>query len=220
MEKPNTRQSSQNSPFWESAIPIESYPINGITVVGNKKVSNTCCFKSIVRGMLHNGAKFLEIDSKIVPLTYAAIFELAEFPDPGKMFDTVNPTHLESLERILAKIPLIQLHFFVGTEKDGVWFTTPEPHQIIGTGDCVIRILNKGNHFEFITSPDELFSPVILFEVELIQLQQLQQLHVETMEHHYEEHWIEVSHIGGETILSSGMVSGHHIELFVSEDTS
>lgn len=139
--------------FKQLAIPVLCKPNNG--VVG--WYTNKCCFISIVDGMKHHGAQYLQLEGGVIKLEAIQLMFFAEFLETHTMIDTDNASHKECLERLVRFLPAIQLHFFVGRNIDGVWYTTPDPAVVFGSGRCIIRILNKGAHFEFITTHENAF---------------------------------------------------------------
>jgi hypothetical protein len=91
------------------------------------------------------------------PLTSLNLLLLSEYKDINNVIDTDNIYHLECLERLVKRIPSIQLHFFIGSSINNQWMTAPDPHVVIGNGTHIIRILNKGMHFECITNDSSSF---------------------------------------------------------------
>lgn len=126
--------------------------------------TNKCCFISIYDGLISLGVT--EIRGEII--TPFVLMQHAYFMEENVMFDTDNETHVYCMEALMAGLLRgIQVHFYIGKEIDGEWKTTPDPVRVFGTlsnkksvngNPFIIRVLNKnGIHFEYITSPGELF---------------------------------------------------------------
>lgn len=141
------------SAFDQQAIPIQTVPNNGIIKTSVITYTNKCCFLSIFHGLQSIGIDFIEF----VENTPINLMILSNFLEVHTMIDTDNKKHIKCLEKLVSNLPNIQLHFFIGKFIDNVWMTTPDPSVIIGSGKNIIRILNKGAHFEYITSDANVF---------------------------------------------------------------
>jgi len=149
VESLETIRKSPTSKFTDIALEVET-KANG----GNVEFyTNKCCFISIYDGLIYLG--ITEINTlKITPLILMMIADFLEF---DTMIDTDDIEHKRCLEYLVSQLPDIKLHFFIGKSINNSWTTTPDPTVIIGNGNRIIRILNKGCHFEFITTRTEQF---------------------------------------------------------------
>ena len=123
--------------YFETAGQIQTYPMTYV---------NKCLFLSIEGGLhLH----------KRNWITASFLMKTADFMNDD-MVDLDNPGHQQMLERLAAMLPDFQLHFHVGVQENQKWQTLPYAHAIYGNGNAtkVIRILQKGNHFERIAVTD------------------------------------------------------------------
>lgn len=154
----HTCRKSSSYRFEDLAIDVTTKPNDGI--VGT--YSSKCCFISIADGMINRGAKQLQINGTLVPLTALELLKLANFTDPTALLDTDNPTHQACLLELVRAIPQIQLVFYVGVQQNGKWRTTPDPAAVFGTGKSPIRILNMGRHFENILTGDDKFVDIVI----------------------------------------------------------
>lgn len=143
----NTREEEPNYKFDHIGIPINTKPNTGCLVSPEGiPFYNKCCFISISEGLRNNG---------IIEIPEFDLMLLVNFLDPFKMIDTDDPDDQECLEK-LSELFSVQLQFFIGTKREDQWYTTPEPSVTFGNGP-IIRILNKGAHFEYITTPGSEF---------------------------------------------------------------
>ena len=121
---------------------------------GKKQLTNTCIFHSICDGLLNHGITHVVRGTVLYPATPFNLILLSGFDYPHEMLDTFNPNHVKCLETLLKLIPEVQLHFYIGMKKDNDWFAAPDSPSKFGRGTTIIKILNKGQHFEFILNPD------------------------------------------------------------------
>lgn len=134
-----------NSKFRDQAIEVSTEPNNGYVA---PKYYNKCCFIAISDGMQKIGINVSALE----------LMHIANFVNLSTMIDTDKPGHREILNRVTQHFPQIQLQFFVGVSSANKWLTTQTPTcDPIGAGKNIIRILNKGAHFEYITSSPKLF---------------------------------------------------------------
>ena len=142
----------QNSDYTFKQLAISCHTLynNGGVTENNINYSNKCCFWSIYHGLLHNKIYFVNGGK----LSVFNLMKLSGFTNRYQLIDTDNPTHQKALEKLLSYLPNIQLHFFIGKNNNGTWQTTPDASATLGSGSIIIRILNTGSHFEFITNPN------------------------------------------------------------------
>lgn len=145
-----TLRDSPTSKFTDIALKVETKS-NGGNV--GYDYTNKCCFISIYDGLMYLGITYIR-SLEITPLILMIV---ADFLEPDTMIDTDNVDHKKCLEYLVSQLSDIKLHFFIGKMINNSWTTTPDPTVIIGTGNRIIRILNKGCHFEFITTSTEQF---------------------------------------------------------------
>jgi len=129
------------SKFDSLAIDVETEPNKGVVNTIKITYTNKCCFIAICDGLKN------KLSLELTPFD---LMSLANFLEPDTLVDTYNPKHLACLEQLVEYLPDIKLHFFIGQYSGNKWKTTPDPSVIIGKGNEIIRILNKGCHFEFI----------------------------------------------------------------------
>ncbi len=141
------------SSFATQSITIQTTPNNGIVKTPTITYTNKCCFVSISHGLKSIGIDFIEF----IEVTPINLMILANFLEVYTMIDTDNLTHRKCLEKLVVQLPNIQLHFFIGKFVNNTWMSTPDPSVIIGSGKNIIRILNKGSHFEYITTGSNMF---------------------------------------------------------------
>ena len=145
-----TMRDSPTSKFTDIALEVTTKS-NGGNV--GYDYTNKCCFISIYDGLMYLGITYIR-SLEITPLILMIV---ADFLEPDTMIDTDNVDHKKCLEYLVSQLPDVKLHFFIGKRINNSWTTTPDPSVIIGTGNRIIRILNKGCHFEFITTCTEQF---------------------------------------------------------------
>jgi hypothetical protein len=79
----------------------------------------------------------------------------SNYIDRNALIDTDNPIHEQILVN-LADIFKIKIHFFIGVKDQfGNWSCVPDHYREFGQASSespIIRILNKPNHFEYITT--------------------------------------------------------------------
>lgn len=161
------------SKFNQLSIPVKTMFNNGVIKTPNGYITNGCCFKSIAHGMRSNGIR--RVLNKY-PVSSLNLIRIANYKDINIILDTDNDIHLKCLEMLVKKIPELQLHFFFGMFVGNQWMTGPDPSIIIGKGPCVIRILNKPGHFEYITNDaKEFVRPPRTMTLEKLILDQIEQ---------------------------------------------
>ncbi|XWV26268.1 hypothetical protein QJ857_gp0807 [Tupanvirus soda lake] len=102
--------------------------------------TNKCFFISVSQGLA-------ELGIKVSPSDLAYQCNMINHV----MVDTDNSVH-NAFIRDMANYYKIKLEIYIGTFEDDEWYTTPDPTTIIGSGSNVIRILNKGAHFELLAA--------------------------------------------------------------------
>jgi len=145
-----TTRQAPTSKFTDIALEVTTKP-NGGNV--EYDYTNKCCFIAIFDGLMALGISYIR-SLEITPLILMIV---SDFLELDTMIDTDNVEHKKCLEYLVGQLPDIKLHFFIGKIINNSWTTTPDPSVIIGTGNRIIRILNKGYHFEFITTSTEQF---------------------------------------------------------------
>ncbi len=109
--------------------------------------SNKCFFISISQGL-----------DNLCDLSPLDIVDLIYFSDRINVFDTDNPSHVKCIKFLVDILPVIQIQIFIGTlQEDNLWYTTQDYSAKYGDDKHIIRILNKDEHFELITSPAKVF---------------------------------------------------------------
>ena len=160
------RNDDPNYKFNQLQIAVQTESNTG--VMG--EFTNKCCFWSIYHGLQ---SLKIEFSNDLVELTPESLLYIAEFLEANTMIDTDNPDHFNCLVTLVNNLPDIQLQFFIGCNVNNTWMTTPDPSVIIGTGSQIIRILNKGIHFEYITTdPNKFINPIEKMNSELAIQQQ------------------------------------------------
>ena len=141
-------RSDVKSIFKDIAIPVAT-----IANSGRYGTNDTlaCCWISIAHGFISfNEHQYADP---------GLLKTLANFKWQNTLVDTDNEKHLKCLETFSAQFPKFQFQFFIGRyDKElKVWFVTQDPGITFGNGLNIIRIINKGSHFEFITTPNDKF---------------------------------------------------------------
>ena len=119
-----------------------------------KKHTKKCFFLAVIHGFRENNIKIFnnldvsQLSENDVDNLYA--FKLAQKYNMlnNKLVDTDKPYHLRVVENI-ARSFRVRIEFYMGHYKDQ-WYTTPDPAYVIGISKTVIRILNRGAHFEYL----------------------------------------------------------------------
>lgn len=130
--------------FDQQAIHVQTKPNSGLITTRFAYYTLKCCFLSIKDGLVA-----LNIYTSLSAFNLMQHVGFLEF---DTMIDTDNMLHKQALTK-LANWLGIQLEFFFGTCINNKWHTTPDPSVVIGKSKNIIKILNKGNHFELITTP-------------------------------------------------------------------
>lgn len=110
--------------------------------------TNKCFFISVSHGLE-------SLNESIHPFTLAKSFNMLN----NDMIDTDNQNHSNIITNIV-HIFEIKIECYVGSYNitTNKWVTTPYPSKIYGNNDKrIIRILNKGSHFEFLTKLEQGF---------------------------------------------------------------
>jgi hypothetical protein len=129
-------------------MPIETKPNNGI--VG--EYHNKCFFHSLSDGLKQYNLPNYGIFHTVSPL----VLVLASDHDHNKMVDTFKSDDKKML-KWLAKALDITIEVHIGQLVDNTWTTTPDPSSKFGNSQVVVKILNKGAHFESITTNHSTF---------------------------------------------------------------
>lgn len=130
---------------------------SGVVSGYGKQYHMKCFFIAMSHGFRNIGMTIIGIDDIITSklkeneIINLYAFELAEMFNMlnNTKIDTYNPEHLKIVES-MANLYCIKIEFYIGHYRNNNWYTTPDPAHIIGTGKKIIRILNKGDHFEFL----------------------------------------------------------------------
>lgn len=152
------KRKDARSKFNELAIKVNCRFNNGLVKTNRRSYRNKCLFISIEHIFRKYNIPTIQIQNRVVPALAIEFMKIANFMDLQTMFDTDNSEHLICLQKLLNMIPFLQLQFFIGQQNDDQqWVTTPDPSIILGDGNIIGRILNKGAHFELILDEDEKF---------------------------------------------------------------
>jgi hypothetical protein len=137
--KTNTR-----SHFLDGAIPIETKSNSG--VYGNG--SNDCFWISITDGLANYGIK----------ITPPILKKSVNFNYENTMVDTNYDDHKNAIA-MLVNIYDLELHIHQGIYHNRIWYVQPVPVSsfISSTKEYVIRVIQKPNHFELITTQNGFF---------------------------------------------------------------
>ena len=136
--------------FKQLAIECQTLYNNGGVTENGTNYSNKCCFWAIYHGLLHNQIYYVSGEK----VSVFRLMKLADFVNRYELIDTDKLEHQLSIGKLMMYLPNVQLHFFIGRLVNGNWQTTPDPSVEFGKGTVIIRILNMGAHFEFITNPN------------------------------------------------------------------
>lgn len=140
-----------NYNFKTLSVKANTIPNNGIIIMNTKVYLQKCFFISVIHGFIHTGINHLNVNfedkEKINLYSYklAAMFRMLN----DIKIDTNCQNHSDIINRI-AKIFAVKLEVYIGNQQNGNWYTTPDPSVVIGENKNIIRILNKGDHFEFL----------------------------------------------------------------------
>ena len=153
MSLPSSSFISLDSPPIEMSIPVETMVNDGIVYDTKcKKYTRKCIFYALCHGI------YRHYPDSVNTIDPYKLMEKIEFLNETKMIDTSNNLHRVLLTYLINDLKKFQVHFFVGkyylSQK---WYTTITPCDIIGTGSKIIRILNEGDHFEYITTDESKF---------------------------------------------------------------
>ena len=143
---------------------------DGSTPVRNlvREYKEKCFFIALSQGLERIG----------YPTTPLKLIRLSRFRDLNRLVDTDLKDHRLALERLSNYYPKVHLAIHIGSydSRERRWFTTPDGSVSFGDPKAkqVVRILNKGAHFEFITTDHSAFmyQPRTMTSSKLEQLQQ------------------------------------------------
>lgn len=151
-----------NYTFDQQKVHVTTQFNNGQININGRKYINKCFAISIAHKMITYGfAETVKTQNGIIPLSLAIVFFMG-FQYETKILDTDNTTHQLMITRLLKECPYLQLQIFIGRKQNDKWYTTPSPPCVFGKGDLVIKILNKGLHFELITTADQELLPSLM----------------------------------------------------------
>lgn len=168
-----TRRNSSYT-FKQIKIPVETVSNNGVVYVGSTQYTNKCFFIALQQGLEVYGYK----------LSPFQLMRLAGFMNRNELVDTDNLFHHRMLQHLLEGLPEVSLsvHYGEYNKSDRRWYTTPDVAVQYGpkNGNDLVRILNKGNHFECITTEEEQF----VYHPRSMTASRVQQLQKEAWNHH------------------------------------
>jgi len=172
---------NSNYTFAQQRVLVKTKFNNGQIRTGCKSYINKCFAISVADGMKKYYGYDTIVPTKdgMVPLSLAIVF-LMGFQYETRILDTDNSQHRQMITKLLDICPYLQLQIFIGRFQDKQWYTTPNPSCVFGKGDYVIKMLNKGLHFELIENHHDLLpellasimiasDPVILEQQQIIQ---------------------------------------------------
>lgn len=137
-------KTNTNARFIDGAIPIETKSNSG--VYGNG--SNDCFWISIVDGLSQYG----------INITPPILKKTVNFNYEHTMVDTNYEDHKNAI-LALVNIYDLELHIHQGIYHNSKWYVQPVPVSsfVSSTKEHIIRIIQKPNHFEFITTKNGFF---------------------------------------------------------------
>ena len=140
----NHYKTNTKARFLDGAFPIETKPNSGI--YGNG--SNDCFWISVVDGLEKYGIK----------LTPPILKKTVNFNYEHTMVDTNYDDHKNAI-LALVNIYDLELHIHQGIYHNNKWYVQPVPVSsfISSSKEYTIRIIQKPNHFEFITTQNGFF---------------------------------------------------------------
>lgn len=143
---------NSNYSFHDISVNVDTLFNDGV-VIDDIHYTNKCCFIAIA-----DGIKKISPVSNIKPID---LMKIADFMSEHDCVDTDIPSHISGLKKLVNYFGNIQLYFYIGNNSEDIWKTTPDAEVIIRPNSKevskIIRILNKGQHFEYITSPSDIF---------------------------------------------------------------
>lgn len=150
--------------FNTKSIEVQCRQNNGVVYANGVEYTNKCAFIAIEHGFKHHGITTIKSNRGNVQATaieFMKRMNFANWHQQHLMFDifTNNPQDQARLNLFTRLFPQIQLQFYYGVFRNNQWYTAPDVYKdvVFGTGTKIIRILNKGAHFEFITTQDDKF---------------------------------------------------------------
>lgn len=138
------RRANSGYRFNEISIRVTTEPNSGMLF---EIYWNKCFFIALSHGLKKLG---YDVD----PLT---LMKICGFLDPFEMIDTDKPEHARLIQFLADTFEEFQICVYIGSNVAGQWYTTPDYSAKFGNGPNIIRILNKGVHFELITSSSDEF---------------------------------------------------------------
>ena len=120
--------------------------------------TNKCFFISVYDGLEENDICFFRNSGERI--TVDLLITKVNFNSLHEMIDTYNAAHRNYINKLVKILPQIKLHVFIGVKSISGWSTTIDPHAEYGKGSIVIRILNMGQHFEFINIDNNKFDSI------------------------------------------------------------
>lgn len=128
---------------------------SGIILVNDKKYYQKCFFISIIDGFRSIGMKPFQyintfgLNSDQVRNIFTVELVMISGMLNNSKIDTDNYHHTKLISDLVRNFN-IKIEVYIGHYKENCWYTTPDPALNIGTGKKIIRILNKGDHFEYL----------------------------------------------------------------------
>lgn len=144
-----TRRMDPSYRFSDFSVEATTRPNTGIVKGRWETFTNKCFFISICHALESYRVR-------INPMTLMARYHFFN----NRMVDTDQD--LMMIEKLVHDLS-IKLECYIGRydSKKKKWLTTPDPSTIIGNGKYLIRILNKGMHFEHLIILENGFIPQI-----------------------------------------------------------
>lgn len=135
---------------------VKTIPNNGVIIGDDGLIyTNKCIIKSFYQGLQKYKKYFLNLWNSDVKITETLLLILSGFLHRTDMFDTDNPDHIKYFKTLMTYFPQIKVHVYIGSNINDEWFISPHRYEVFGTGELIIRILNKNMiHFELIDNED------------------------------------------------------------------
>ena len=132
--------------------------IEVVTLKNNGQIgpyTEKCFWLSLAAGLCYSGT---ELVNKTLELLQQFGFDKEE-----GTFDTANTRHLVTIYKFLVQYPDVTIIVFIGFKIKEKWHCShaDKDAAIFGNGPKKIRILNRSNHFELITLPNNMFLPIL-----------------------------------------------------------
>lgn len=155
-------------------IEISTLPNNGLVIYGSRRYRNKCFFISLAQGVNKLGYK----------ITAGQLINMCRFRELDALVDTDNDDHKQKIELLSKSFPEVFIAVHIGSYDRNVqaWFTTPDPDVTFGDPRSkeIVRIVNKGNHFELITTSEDRF----VYEPRTMSSSRLQSIQQELFENY------------------------------------